>query len=376
MADGDRSGEPGLELARQAKEAFDMQSYESCLSSLNKLMEVRRHDKRVAHNRAVARYLLSNLTLTDEFRRHLHTLKTQFDREAEGSGLEQSVSEKAVLLFNQALIHRRLHQNTQAIDILDQLVQVSDALTDSLSTESSLLLIELYIATHQLDKAVTHIDHVELRLYGQPMNGRGDNDGDAPVVNDQYRPRIHFCKAQIHLLNRSVKSCKKELKSYTSMAGNTACAQYLKAHAEYLRQNYRKALKVLGSAPKNPIGPDTGECLSSYFFNDLGCVQCTLGKYSLAAHYFRKALEENDAALNGFPPLDKATLQEATWGSGVNSSPRHSLQPRLQQLYAGHPTAAFDSLLEVVHGLYHTNPRPVGLRLGRGRASLAQAQME
>ncbi|CAI8056027.1 CCR4-NOT transcription complex subunit 10 [Geodia barretti] len=208
------------------------------------------------------------------------------------------------------------------------------------------------------------------------MNGRGDNDGDAPVVNDQYRPRIHFCKAQIHLLNRSVKSCKKELKSYTSMAGNTACAQYLKAHAEYLRQNYRKALKVLGSAPKNPIGPDTGECLSSYFFNDLGCVQCTLGKYSLAAHYFRKALEENDAALNGFPPLDKATLQEATWGSGVNSSPRHSLQPRLQQLYAGHPTAAFDSLLEVVHGLYHTNPRPVGLRLGRGRASLAQAQME
>ena len=77
MADEDRSGDPGLELARQAKEAFDKQSYESCLSSLNKLMEVCRHDKRVAHNRAVARYLLSNLTLTDEFRRHLQTLKTQ-----------------------------------------------------------------------------------------------------------------------------------------------------------------------------------------------------------------------------------------------------------------------------------------------------------
>ena len=85
----------------------------------------------------------------------------------------------------------------------------------------------------------------------------------------------------------------------------TPCAQYLKANVEYLRQNYRKALKVLGSAPKNPIAPDTGECLSSYFFNNLGCIHCTLGKYSLAAHYFRKALEENDAALNGFPPLDK-----------------------------------------------------------------------
>lgn len=93
--------------------------------------------------------------------------------------------------------------------------------------------------------------------------------------------------------------------SYCLYSIQTACAQYLKANVEYLRQNYRKALKVLGSAPKNPIAPDTGECLSSYFFNDLGCVHCTLGKYSLAAHYFRKALEENDAALNGFPPLDK-----------------------------------------------------------------------
>lgn len=32
----------------------------------------------------------------------------QFDREAESSGLEQSVSDKAVLLFNQALIHMRV----------------------------------------------------------------------------------------------------------------------------------------------------------------------------------------------------------------------------------------------------------------------------
>ena len=34
----------------------------------------------------------------------------QFDREAEGSGSEQSVSDKAVLLFNQALIHRRVRR--------------------------------------------------------------------------------------------------------------------------------------------------------------------------------------------------------------------------------------------------------------------------
>lgn len=62
---------------------------------------------------------------------------------------------------------------------------------------------------------------------------------------------------------------------------------------------------MLGSAPKSPIVTDAGECLSAFYFNNIGCVHFQLGKFSLAAHYFRKALEENDAALNGFPPLDR-----------------------------------------------------------------------
>ena len=65
------ASDPELELARVAKEAFDNHRYESCLSALNKLQETRRHDGRVVHNRAVAQYLLSNLTLTDEFRKSL-----------------------------------------------------------------------------------------------------------------------------------------------------------------------------------------------------------------------------------------------------------------------------------------------------------------
>ena len=54
-----------------------MSRYESCLSALNRLLDARRHDARVAHNRAVAQYLLSNLTLTDEFRKSLHTVSMQ-----------------------------------------------------------------------------------------------------------------------------------------------------------------------------------------------------------------------------------------------------------------------------------------------------------
>ena len=66
-----------IELARQAKESFDNHRYESCLSALNKLQETRRTDGRVAHNRAVAQYLLSNLTLTDVFRKSLQSVSAQ-----------------------------------------------------------------------------------------------------------------------------------------------------------------------------------------------------------------------------------------------------------------------------------------------------------
>jgi hypothetical protein len=65
------------ELSRVARDAFYNHHYESCLSALNKLLDSRRHDGRVIHNRAVAQYLLSNLTHTDEFRRTLESVSAQ-----------------------------------------------------------------------------------------------------------------------------------------------------------------------------------------------------------------------------------------------------------------------------------------------------------
>lgn len=69
--------EQDLDLSRVAREAFNNHRYESCLSTLNKLLDSRRHDARVIHNRAVAQYLLSNLTHTDEFRRTLQSVSAQ-----------------------------------------------------------------------------------------------------------------------------------------------------------------------------------------------------------------------------------------------------------------------------------------------------------
>ena len=62
---------------------------------------------------------------------------------------------------------------------------------------------------------------------------------------------------------------------------------------------------MLAMAPKSPIVSDSGECLAAFYFNNIGCLHYHMGKYNLAAHYLRKAIEENDAALNGYPPLDR-----------------------------------------------------------------------
>ena len=90
-----------------------------------------------------------------------------------------------------------------------------------------------------------------------------------------------------------------------SLTVQTPCAQFLKANMEYLSCNYPKALKMLSMVPKSPIVTESGECLSAFYFNNVGCIHHHLGKYNLAAHYLRKAIEENDAALNGYPPLDR-----------------------------------------------------------------------
>ena len=155
----------------------------------------------------------------------------------------------------------------------------------------------------------------------------------------------------------------------------TSSSSLLKANVEYLKQNYMKAMKVLGAPPKSPIVTDSGECVSAFYFNNLACLRFHLGRYHLGAYFLCKAIEENDSALNGFPPLDRgkpscicsctidgqSSLAMPLSGRplsvlGVNC--RHILLYNLglQQLFAGQPMAAFESLLEVVQ-VYHANPR-------------------
>jgi CCR4-NOT transcription complex subunit 10 len=97
-------------------------------------------------------------------------------------------------------------------------------------------------------------------------------------------------------------------------------ALYLKANFEYLRQNYRKALKLLSSCHSE--GSESGSAAGGsggltkqgpMYFNNVGCVHHKMGKYHAALSYFSKALKqmEGNNAVNG------AVAAEVRYNCGV-----------------------------------------------------------
>lgn len=160
--------------------------------------------------------------------------------------------------------------------------------------------------------------------------------------------RLHLYKAKVRLLQGEVKSSKKELKSAleifqrelrptpdigasssgaagadsddeettattsTTTVGNTlmgggdatlppagvanVAALFLKANLEYLRQNYRKALKLLASCQRGE-----GGAMGALYLNDMGCLHSKTGLHAVALQYFQRALAsfEQDGSNGG-----------------------------------------------------------------------------
>lgn len=81
------------------------------------------------------------------------------------------------------------------------------------------LLIEVCIATYKLDVAASHIDFVEAKLFADSSR---DNMDFPPEVVEKYRTKLFLFRARLCLLHGNIKNSKKELKGYTSMAGNVS----------------------------------------------------------------------------------------------------------------------------------------------------------
>uniref|UniRef100_A0A668AEK3 CCR4-NOT transcription complex subunit 10 n=1 Tax=Myripristis murdjan TaxID=586833 RepID=A0A668AEK3_9TELE len=172
------------------------------------------------------------------------------------------------------------------------------------------------------------------------------------------KSKMHQYKVRAYIQMKSSKACKREIKSVMNTAGNSAPSLFLKSNFEYLRGNYRKAVKLLNSSniAEHPGALKTGECVRCMFWNNLGCIHFAMGKHNLGIFYFKKALQENDHTCAQLGDGTKKFAGIPMCALLANKRYELLYNCGIQLLHIGRPLAAFECLMEAVQ-VYHSNPR-------------------
>ncbi|GAB5576981.1 CCR4-NOT transcription complex subunit 10 isoform X8 [Prionailurus iriomotensis] len=329
------------ELSTSAFQAFTAGNYDACLQHLACLQEVNKDDYKIILNTAVAEFFKSNQMTTDSLRQTLNQLKNQMVRalvakranEDDDDGVHSAVEEmdglddveNSMLYYNQAVFLYHLRQYSEAIAVGEKLYQFIEPFEEKFAQAVCFLLVDLYILTYQAEKAL-HLLAVLEKMISQGNNNKngknetGNNtnkDGsnhkaESGALIEAAKSKIHQYKVRAYIQMKSLKACKREIKSVMNTAGNSAPSLFLKSNFEYLRGNYRKAVKLLNSSniAEHPGFMKTGKKFS-------GRPMCTL--------------------------LTNKRY-ELLYNCGI------------QLLHIGRPLAAFECLIEAVQ-VYHANPR-------------------
>ncbi|XP_052579231.1 CCR4-NOT transcription complex subunit 10 isoform X4 [Peromyscus californicus insignis] len=362
------------ELSTSAFQAFTSGNYDACLQHLACLQDINKDDYKIILNTAVAEFFKNNQTTTDNLRQTLNQLKNQVHSAVEEmDGLDDV--ENSMLYYNQAVILYHLRQYTEAISVGEKLYQFIEPFEEKFAQAVCFLLVDLYILTHQAEKALHLLAVLEKMISQGSSNKNGKNetgnnsnkDGSNPKAEsgaliEAAKSKIHQHKVRAYIQMKSLKACKREIKSVMNTAGNSAPSLFLKSNFEYLRGNYRKAVKLLNSSniAEHPGFMKTGECLRCMFWNNLGCIHFAMSKHNLGIFYFKKALQEND---NVCAQLSAGGTDPGKKFSGrpmctLLTNKRYELLYNcgIQLLHIGRPLAAFECLIEAVQ-VYHANPR-------------------
>uniref|UniRef100_A0A672H5K5 CCR4-NOT transcription complex subunit 10 n=1 Tax=Salarias fasciatus TaxID=181472 RepID=A0A672H5K5_SALFA len=356
------------ELAASAHQAFQAGNYQESLKHLDALQELHKDDYKIVLNRAVVEFYHSGQTTTGTLKQALTSINSQVHSSSEDvDGLDDV--ENSVLYYNQAVVHFHLRQYSEAISIGEKLYQFLEPF-ERFAQAVCFLLVDLYLVTFQPEKAL-HLLAVldKLSVQGSNKNGKGesnssnkDQKAEFAAMMEAAKSRMHQFRVRAYIQMKSSKACKREIKSVMNTAGNSASSLFLKSNFEYLRGNYRKAVKLLNSSNMaEHAGPlKTGECVRCMFWNNLGCIHFAMGKHNLGIFYFKKALQEND---NTCAQLGDGSSGQSKKFTGIPmcallANKRYELLYNcgIQLLHIGRPLAAFECLMEAVQ-VYHSNPR-------------------
>ncbi|XP_006890681.1 PREDICTED: CCR4-NOT transcription complex subunit 10 isoform X2 [Elephantulus edwardii] len=362
------------ELSCSAFQAFSTGNYDTCLQHLACLQDINKDDYKILLNIAIAEFFKSNQTTTDNLRQTLNQLKNQVHSAVEEmDGLDDV--ENSMLYYNQAVILYHLRQFTEAISVGEKLYQFIEPFEEKFAQAVCFLLVDLYILTYQAEKALHLLAVLEKMISQGNSNKNGKNEtgnstnkdgsnhkAESGALIEAAKSKIHQYKVRAYIQMKSLKACKREIKSVMNTAGNSAPSLFLKSNFEYLRGNYRKAVKLLNSSniADHPGFMKTGECLRCMFWNNLGCIHFAMSKHNLGIFYFKKALQENDSVC---AQLSTGSTDPSKKFSGrpmctLLSNKRYELLYNcgIQLLHVGRPLAAFECLIEAVQ-VYHANPR-------------------
>uniref|UniRef100_A0AAZ3PWP8 CCR4-NOT transcription complex subunit 10 n=1 Tax=Oncorhynchus tshawytscha TaxID=74940 RepID=A0AAZ3PWP8_ONCTS len=298
-------------IAANALEAFTAGNYEESLKHLGKLQELNKEDYKIALNKAIAEFYKSGQTTTCTLKQTLIAMKNQVHTSMEDiDGLDDV--ENSLLYYNQAIIHYHMRQYSEAIAIGERLYQFLEPFEEKFALAVCFLLVDLYLLTYQPEKAL-HLLAVLEKLSVQGNNKNGKGEVRVPLKRGMLACTILGChyKVRAYIQMKSSKACKREIKSVMNTAGNSASSLFLKSNFEYLRGNYRKAVKLLNSSN---IAEHPGAIKTAKQFS--GIPMCAL----LANKRY-----------------------ELLYNCGI------------QLLHIGRPLAAFDCLMDAVQ-VYHSNP--------------------
>ncbi|XP_034729830.1 CCR4-NOT transcription complex subunit 10 isoform X3 [Etheostoma cragini] len=373
----DSSSSPGMtdqerEMAARAYEAFTAGKYDESLKHLEALQELNKEDYKIALNKAVVEFYKSSQTTTGTLKQTLMAMKNQVHTSAEDiDGLDDV--ENSLLYYNQAIVHYHMRQYSEAIAIGERLYQFLEPFEEKFAQAVCFLLVDLYLLTFQPEKAL-HLLAVldKLSVQGSSKNGKGEsNNSNKDAANQKAeftamieaaKSKMHQYKVRAYIQMKSSKACKREIKSVMNTAGNSAPSLFLKSNFEYLRGNYRKAVKLLNSSniAEHPGPMKTGECVRCMFWNNLGCIHFAMGKHNLGIFYFKKALQENDHTCAQLGDGSSGQFKKFTGipMCALLANKRYELLYNcgIQLLHIGRPLAAFECLMEAVQ-VYHSNPR-------------------
>ena len=191
------------------------------------------------------------------------------------------------------------------------------------------------------------------------------------ITPEEVRGALNLYKAKLALMARMSKSSKREIKTTLNACAQNTTGLFLKSNLEYLRQNYRKAIKLLNNSCQRS---DRDPNVSALYFNNMGCIHHLMRRHTAACFYFTRALQENDALYSG--AAEKETLGHAISLPAFACDRRCEIHYNkgLQLLLSSRPEQAFASFQESLH-LLHRQPR-AWLRVGEACAAAHIQQMQ